>query len=122
MAGALQHEPAKLRTEKRGNHLLSPAKSTRVAGCQLLSSPHERHRQQFNRAGCPGSLRTVRRALRAGDADAPAPGIGAGIFPVATGPGVSAGTAILPAGILRPADAALFRRTPHAGTRRGEDL
>src|SRR5260221_4841319 len=77
---------------------------------------------RIDNAGCPGPFWAVWRTLRAGDADASIAGVGRGIFPLATGPGISTRVAVLFARILRTSDAALFCRATHAGTRRGEDL
>src|SRR5207302_9042345 len=88
-------------------------------GCYSDHHEQSRERKVARRAR---PLRSLRRALRAGDVDTPVAGVGGRICARAEGPGISARVRVLLEGILRSAHAALFRRADNARTGRGEDL
>src|SRR5262245_44261447 len=86
-----------------------------------LAFGHERYRHR-KLARCPRPLWSVWRTVCARDVDASVAGTGGRIFSLPARPGFPARVAILPEGILWPAHAALFRRTPDTRTGRGENL
>ncbi len=125
-------EPLKRRLRSQGIRILrrprirrrcgrQPPFATRPPGIYRVFYLHELDSDR-NGAGCAGPLRPVRWPLRAGNADASVEGVGRGIFTHAKGPRISTGISILSARVLRPANAALFRRTPHPRTWWRKDL